>query len=112
MVGLGNVYNTLSQYERAISFQQDALDIYQDAKIQAAFPDTALTGKANVLSNLALNYRSLGQYDRAINTHEQALEIYRASGNRRGEVISLNNLSEDFESSLSQNWRAERGLDI
>ncbi|NEQ50693.1 MAG: CHAT domain-containing protein [Leptolyngbya sp. SIO3F4] len=66
---------------------------YQDVVIQEAFPETALIGEANVLSNLALNYRSLGHYDRAIETHDRALEIYRASGNQRGEVISLNNLS-------------------
>lgn len=35
VVGLGNVYNTLSQYERAIAFQKEALEIYQEADIQA-----------------------------------------------------------------------------
>jgi tetratricopeptide (TPR) repeat protein len=78
---LGNAYKSLGQYQRAIDFQLQSLEI--DRKIGDR------GGEAKSLGNLGNAYDSLGQYQRAIDFQLQSLEIKREIGDRGGEANSL-----------------------
>ncbi|MGB8687552.1 MAG: tetratricopeptide repeat protein, partial [Microcoleus sp.] len=80
----GNAYYSLGQFQRAIAFHEQSLEIKREIGDRQ--------GEANSLGNLGNAYDSLGQYQRAIAFHEQYLEIEREIGDRVGESIALNNL--------------------
>ncbi|MCL6753132.1 tetratricopeptide repeat protein, partial [Nostoc sp. CCCryo 231-06] len=69
LASLGNAYNSLGQYQRAIDFHQQSLEISRE------IGDRNSEGKS--LANLGNAYNSLGQYQRAIDFHQQSLEISR-----------------------------------
>ena len=106
LTSLGNAYNSLGQYERAIAFHQQSLDNKEIGDIQ---------GKSVSLHNLGLAYDSLGQYERAIAFFQQSLDIDKEIGDIRGESISLNGLGSAYYS-LGQYERAiafhQQSLDI
>jgi tetratricopeptide (TPR) repeat protein len=58
LIGLGNAYNSLGQYPRAIEFYQQSLDIKREISDR--------NGEGASLNNLGNAYDSLGQYQRAI----------------------------------------------
>jgi tetratricopeptide (TPR) repeat protein len=89
LIELGNAYYSLSEFNPAIEFFQQALEISR--KI------TERNGEASSLGNLGLAYSSLGQYQQAIQFHQQSLEIRREIGDRNGEAYSLNNLGLTFK---------------
>ena len=104
---LGNAYYSLGQYERAIIFYEQSLDIArQIGDIQE---------DSNCLNNLGCAYNSLGQYKKAIAFHKQSLEIARQIEYIEGESNSLNNLGNAYYS-LEQYERAiafhQQSLDI
>jgi CHAT domain-containing protein len=88
--GLGNAYDSLGQYQKAIDFHQQSLEIEREIGNRQ--------GEANSLGNLGAAYDSLGQYQKAINFHQQSLEIEREIGNRQGEANSLGNLGAAYDS--------------
>jgi tetratricopeptide (TPR) repeat protein len=104
---LGNAYDSLGQYQRAIDFHQQHLEISRKIGDRQ--------GEANSLGNLGIAYKSLGQYQRAIDFHQQLLEISREIGYRQGEAASLGNLGNAYHS-LGQYQRAidfhQQHLDI
>jgi tetratricopeptide (TPR) repeat protein len=107
LTSLGNAYDSLGQYEKAIAFYQQSLDIAKEiGHIQE---------ESNSLDNLGLAYNSLGQYERAIAFHQQSLDIFRQIGDIRGESNSLNGLGNAYDS-LGQYERAinllQQSLDI
>jgi tetratricopeptide (TPR) repeat protein len=81
---LGNAYQSLGEYHRAISLHEQSLEIMR------AIGDRG--GEAASLGNLGNAYFSLGEYRRAISLHEQSLAIEREIGDRRGEATSLSGL--------------------
>ena len=81
---LGIAYYSLGDYERAIDFHQQSLDIAREIGDRL--------GEANALGNLGVAYHSLGDYERAIDFHQQSLDIDRQTGDRRGESNALGNL--------------------
>ncbi|MCA6508494.1 MAG: tetratricopeptide repeat protein [Pseudanabaena sp. M109S1SP2A07QC] len=81
---LGSGYYSLSEYNRAIDFFQQALVLSQKLADRK--------GEANSLNRLGNAYDSLGQYQQAIQFQQQSLEIYREIGDRNGEAKSLGNL--------------------
>lgn len=97
MSNLGIAYHSLGQYEQAIDFHQQSLEIAQ--KIGD------LEGEAVALSNLGLDYYSLGQYEQAIDFHQQSLGIAREIGDLIGVAASLGNLGTVYYS-LGQYERA------
>uniref|UniRef100_UPI0039C67083 tetratricopeptide repeat protein n=1 Tax=unclassified Anabaena TaxID=2619674 RepID=UPI0039C67083 len=107
LTSLGNAYNYLGQYPRAIEFFQQSLDIKRDIGDR--------NGEGISLNNLGSAYNSLGQYPRAIEFFQQSLDIKRDIGDRNGEGISLNNLGSAYNS-LGQYPRAieffQQSLDI
>ncbi|MEH2352734.1 tetratricopeptide repeat protein, partial [Nostoc sp.] len=87
---LGNVYNYQGQYERAIEFLQQSLEIAKkidDRNIESSS-----------LMNLGIAYDSQGQYQRAIDFYQQSLEIAREIGDRNSEGKSLANLGNAYNS--------------
>jgi tetratricopeptide (TPR) repeat protein len=104
---LGNSYYSLGEYQRAIEFYQQSLDIKREI-------DDRL-GEGNSLNNLGNAYRFLGQCQWAIELYQQSLEIFREIGDRLGEGNSLNNLGNAYNS-LGQYQRAiefyQQSLDI
>jgi tetratricopeptide (TPR) repeat protein len=87
---LGMAYDSLSEYNRAIEFHQQALEISRKTADR--------NGEANSLGNLGNAYNSLGQYQQAIQFQQQQLEICREIGDRNGEAASLGNLGNAYNS--------------
>ncbi|MDZ8066340.1 MAG: tetratricopeptide repeat protein [Nostoc sp. DedQUE08] len=97
LTSLGNAYNRLGQYQRAIEFFQQSLEISKEISDR--------NGEGASLGNLGNAYNSLGQYQRAIEFYQQSLEISRETGNRNSEGASLCNLGNAYNS-LGQYQRA------
>ncbi|WP_199245337.1 CHAT domain-containing protein [[Phormidium] sp. ETS-05] len=85
---LGNAYDSLGQYERAITFHEQSLAISREIKYRR--------GEAASLTNLGSAYYSLGQYEQAITFHEQNLAISREIKARQGEATALRNLGSAY----------------
>jgi tetratricopeptide (TPR) repeat protein len=84
LTSLGSAYKSLGQYERAIAFHQQSLDIaieMEDRKSEAIS-----------LESLGLTYHELQQYKRAVELHQNSLDIAVEMKDRKGEGDSLNNL--------------------
>ncbi|MDJ0580326.1 tetratricopeptide repeat protein [Crocosphaera sp.] len=87
---LGNTYQPLGQYQKAIIFHQQASEISRKIGERGR--------EAISLSNLGIAYHALGQYQQAIIYYQQALEIYREIGNRQSEGNALGNLGTAYDS--------------
>ncbi|MGK7950946.1 MAG: tetratricopeptide repeat protein, partial [Xenococcaceae cyanobacterium] len=85
---LGNAYNDLGEYPRAIDYHQQSLEITRDIGTRH--------GVALSLNNLGNAYNYLGEYPRAIDYYQESLEITRAIGARSGVAYSLNNLGNAY----------------
>ncbi|MEH2393585.1 MAG: tetratricopeptide repeat protein, partial [Nostoc sp.] len=97
LILLGNAYYFLGQYQRAIKYYQQSLDIRREIGDR--------NGEGNSLIGLGNAYNSLGQYQRAIELLQESLEITRDIGDRNGEGLSLMNLGNAYNS-LGQYQRA------
>ena len=86
---LGNSYQSLGQYQRAINLHQQSLEIAREISNRR--------GEANSLGNLGNSYQFLGQYQQAINFHQQSLELAREISDQRGEANSLGNLGNAYD---------------
>src|SRR5229473_6964719 len=80
---LGNAYDSLGEYRRAIEFHEQHLAIARELGDRQ--------GEANALGNLGVAYDSLGEYRRAIGFHEQTRAIAHEIGDRQGEAYALFN---------------------
>ncbi|WP_324616390.1 CHAT domain-containing protein [Lusitaniella coriacea] len=87
---LGNVYNSLGEYEKAIEFHQQSLTLVREIGNRA--------GESVSLNNLGLVYESLGEYEKAIEFYQQSLAIKREIDNFVGAINSLNNLGNVYNS--------------
>jgi len=87
---LGGAYDSLSEYNQAIEFYHQALELSRKIAHR--------NGEASSLNNLGIAYDSLGQYQQAIHFYQQSLEIYREIGDRHGEASSLMNLGIAYKS--------------
>jgi tetratricopeptide (TPR) repeat protein len=94
---LGNSYESLGQYEKAIAYNQQNHDISEEIGDQQ--------GVAFSLGNLGNCYYFLGQYEKAIVYLQQSLEIGKEIGNRQGVAISLCGLGNSYDS-LGQHEKA------
>ncbi|MCA2618359.1 MAG: tetratricopeptide repeat protein, partial [Microcystis sp. M110S1] len=84
LTSLGNVYNSLGEYQKAIEFHQQSLAITREIGDRG--------GEGKSYNNLGNVYHSLGEYQKAIEFHQQSLAITREIGDRGGEGNSYNNL--------------------
>ncbi|MDJ1174659.1 tetratricopeptide repeat protein, partial [Roseofilum capinflatum] len=78
-------YHSQGDYESAISFYQQSLEIFQQIGDRS--------GIASSLGNLGNAYKSQGDYESAISFYQQSLEIQQQIGDKPGEIRSLQNLS-------------------
>jgi len=87
---LGNAYDRLGKYEKAIDYHEQSLEIKRETGNRL--------GEGLSYGNLGLTYDRLGDYDKAIKYHNQALNIAREIGDRYGESVSLGNLGFTYHS--------------
>ncbi|WP_414515647.1 tetratricopeptide repeat protein [Nostoc sp. PCC 9305] len=87
---LGNVYNSLGEYQQAIECHQQHLNIARE------IGDCNAEGAS--LGNLGNAYLSLGQYQKAIDFYQQCLKIARAIGDHNNEARALGNLGNAYNS--------------
>ncbi len=81
---LGSCYRSLGQYEKAIAYHRQCLDISKEIE--------DWQGVATSLCGLGNCYKSLGQYEKAIFYHQQCHDISEAMGDRKEVAISRGNL--------------------
>jgi len=74
---LGNAYQSLRDYGKAIEYYEERL------KIAIEIGDQTAEGRA--YGNLGNAYQSLGDYGKAIDCHEKRLKIATEIGDRAGE---------------------------
>jgi tetratricopeptide (TPR) repeat protein len=86
----GNAYQSLGQYQRAIEFHQQWLNIARE--IGDRF------GEGSALGGIGNAYQSLGEYQQAIDFHQQSLNIAREIGNRFGEGSALGGIGLAYQS--------------
>ena len=87
---LGGAYESLSEFNQAIDFYDQALSIAKklgDRKSEAVS-----------LNNLGESYRNIGKYQQAIQLYQQALKFFRELGDRNSEAASLGNLGIAYKS--------------
>ncbi|MFB8792018.1 MAG: tetratricopeptide repeat protein [Potamolinea sp.] len=90
LTSLGNAYDSQGQYQQAIDYHQQSLEIEREIGNRR--------GIAISLNNLGNAYNSQGQYQQAIDYYQQSLEITREIGDRRGIAISLMGLGNAYNS--------------
>jgi len=104
---LGNAYDDLGQYRRAIEYQEKRLEIVREIGDRR--------GEGQALGNLGVSYDNLGEYHRAIEYQERKLKIVREIGDRLGEANALGNLGNAYDR-LGEHLRAieyhEKRLEI
>ncbi len=97
LILLGDAYLSLGEYQRAIDFYQQSLEIFREIGDR--------NGEANCLIGLGNAYGSLGEYQRAIEFHQQSLDISREIGDHNGEANCLIGLGNAY-GSLGEYQRA------
>ena len=80
---IGSIYNDARQYERAISYFDDATARFTD---DASLDLAAFNNRGNA-------YRELGRYDEALDQYQQALAIAAQMGSPTLEARILNNIA-------------------
>ncbi|MEO0015203.1 MAG: hypothetical protein RLZZ535_3592, partial [Cyanobacteriota bacterium] len=84
LLGLGIAYRSLGDYQKAIDYYQQSLEIATEIGKRNAI--------GSCLGNLGNAYDSLGDYQRAIDYLQQSLEIAQEIGDRHGEANTWFNL--------------------
>ena len=87
LVGLGICHDFLGEYQKAIDYYQQALEITHNIEGIAG-----KAGKGICLGNIGKSFSSLGEYQKAIEYHKQSLEIAQEVSNRDAAVTALGNL--------------------
>ncbi|PZO57844.1 MAG: hypothetical protein DCF15_06185 [Phormidesmis priestleyi] len=85
----GNNQFELGQFEAAIAFWEQALQLYVELEDRA--------GESSILGSLGVAYKELGDYEKAIDLHQQALEISIEVNDKLLQARSLNNLGVTYK---------------
>jgi tetratricopeptide (TPR) repeat protein len=75
-------------YEKAAAYWQ---------KAAALLPEESKEERANCLGNAAYDFYHVARYSDALPLVEQSLAIYREIGNKAGEGVTLNNISQIYD---------------
>ena len=94
---LGVAHMHLGQYESAMDFYKQHLDIAHNVSDER--------GKATALGNLGRTYAAMGMPESAIDSYNLALTLFRELLDRRGEAAALGNLGAVY-ANLGQTKRA------
>src|SRR6185295_6775629 len=91
---ISSVYISLGEKQKALDFSNQALPLAQAAARQADEGQRRLGLKveANTLDTIGMVYIEFGDKKKALDLFNQALPLRRASGDRVGEVGTLNNI--------------------
>ena len=81
---LGNAYNSLGDFQKAIEYLERHLKVSKDVGDRA--------GEGSAYSNLGNAFMNLGDFPKAIEYHEQHLKISKEVGDRAGEGKAYGNL--------------------
>ncbi|MEA5530235.1 tetratricopeptide repeat protein, partial [Dolichospermum sp. UHCC 0684] len=84
---LGNAYDSLGQYQRAIAFYQQSLDITKEIG--------DIRGEANAWFNLGLSLEKVDREQDALGAYRNARELYQTMG-LDDKVQNCNNAIEDL----------------
>ena len=87
---LGNAYDSLKQYEKAIDCHNNSLEIFKEIKEQ--------NGEASALTHIAQAYNSLGESQRAIEYFRETLKTFQEIGERHNEAVVLGSLGSAYKS--------------
>lgn len=82
---IGEVYISVSDYDKALEILQQALTIRKELDDKAGVGET--------LNNIGFVYRLLGEYPKALELHQQAFEIAKQIGKRAVEGEALHNIA-------------------
>jgi tetratricopeptide (TPR) repeat protein len=85
----GSASNYQGNFQIAVKFQRDALEIFEKLN------DTVAIGIT--LNNLGTNYQSLGDYSRAVDQYQKSLMIARNQANSTSIYYALNNLGTIYD---------------
>ncbi|MBE9138016.1 tetratricopeptide repeat protein [Nodosilinea sp. LEGE 07088] len=80
------------QFQAASEALLQALELYRQPAVQAAFPQASRQGEGRTLTGLGTISQSFGQYEQALGYYTEALAIARDIGDREGEGSTLNNI--------------------
>ncbi len=87
---LGNIYQSLGNYEKAIDYHSQSMEIGQ------TIGDKQVVTVS--IGNLGNAYHALGDYQKAIDFYSQSIEIKQEIGDKRGIANSLRNLGNTYKS--------------
>ena len=87
---LGNAYQSLGDYQKAIEYHEKRLKIAKEIGDRA--------GEGRAYGNLGNAYDPLGDYQKAIEYHEKRLKIAKEIGDRAGEGGAYGNLGNAYQS--------------
>ncbi len=96
---IGQNYDSLGDYEKALEFYEKALDKAKQYEDKA--------GEGVTLNNISGIYWARGDYETALKYLEQSLEILRQIGDKAGEAYTLFNIGMTYLANLNQ---PEKGL--
>ncbi len=85
---LGETYNKISEYEKALNYFHKAIAIYQD--------QNNLAELSTVYNNIGSIYYSWGKYDKAINFYKKGLKIDKENFFFENHGKKLNNIGEVY----------------
>ncbi len=74
--GLGELYNIVGEYEKALEMYKSALNIAEDDE------------KAKLYVNIAENYRDMGDYKESINYADKGLDFSKENSNERCDLLN------------------------
>jgi len=84
LIKLGNVYETKSDFKKALSYNEQALAISDEIDKKNV--------KANILVSIALIYEKKGNYDKAMGYYLKAFEIFNKNNDNIGLAMVYNNM--------------------
>ncbi|MGI8502731.1 MAG: CHAT domain-containing protein [Hassallia sp.] len=83
---IGQIYHSLGQDTKAISFYQQAIAVLKQVGDQSQ----NRTNEGITLSNIGLSYQSLGQYSKALKFYQQGLAILKQVGGKSPDKLARN----------------------
>ena len=89
---IGGVYFTNGQYDDALTYFQQALELREKLKVQGEIAETTY--------NLAETESRLGQYDQALSQYHRALDLFRSTDDKRNAAIDSYSMGTLFGLSL------------
>ena len=98
MGNIGGAYLHLNQYDRALSYFQQALSIQKQVRDKS--------GEATTLDNIGSAYVYLSQYDKALTFFQQAMAIQKETGDTVGAALTLGAIQK-VQSRQGQNGNAD-----